>query len=219
MPRITTNVLHTSVEKCSASASSASLGYFFATRLRERARTKSTPMHRARISNRREAWANLHAVEEQALKRFPDDVERGEEQQTGLDKRGKAFHLVVAVRVLCVGGLFRDANRKVRDDRGDQVQNRVQRFGENAQAARHRRQENFQKHEQHRRADRSERRQAFFTIRAFVWFWHCPGDYTLWRVAGRGARRRNLCAWAVSNNFRDCARPPKSGVWHTSCTM
>ena len=49
MPMITTNVLHTSVEKCSASASSASLGYFLAMRLNARERTRSMPMASARI--------------------------------------------------------------------------------------------------------------------------------------------------------------------------
>src|SRR6202142_1385060 len=49
IPTNTTSVLHTSVEKCSASASSASLGYFLATRLSARDLTKSIPIARTRI--------------------------------------------------------------------------------------------------------------------------------------------------------------------------
>src|ERR1700735_2363017 len=48
-PRITTNVLQTSVEKWSASASRASLGYLRATRFSPRERKKSIPMQHNRI--------------------------------------------------------------------------------------------------------------------------------------------------------------------------
>ncbi len=119
-------------------------GIFFRHAL-QRARAEEVHSHaHGQNQNRREAGANVHTVEEQPLECFPDDVERGEEEQAGLDERGKALHFFVAVEMFGVRGLFRDANRKVGDDRGDQVQNRMQRFGEDSQAARHRRQENLQ---------------------------------------------------------------------------
>ena len=162
IPRTTTNVLQTSVEKCSASASSASLGYFFATRFRARARTKSIPIVSARIRITAEAQANGGSAEEQPLKRFPDDVERGEEQQARLDERRKALHFSVAVEMIRVRRFVRHADGKIRDHRGDQIENRVQRFGENSQAACDDGENHLQRDEHHGRAHRAERRHALF---------------------------------------------------------
>jgi len=65
MPAMTMRVLHTSVEKCSASASSASLEYFFATRESARARVMS--IDSANTSTRiAVTLAGLHDAEEQS---------------------------------------------------------------------------------------------------------------------------------------------------------
>ena len=135
MPRMTTNVLHTSVEKCSASASRASLGYFCGHAIQS-ARADEINSHAQRENqDRQQAGANVHGVEEQPLKRFPDDVHGGEQQQAGFDERGKTFHFPVAVEMIRVGGFVRNAHRKIGDDRGHQIQDGMQRFGQNAQAA------------------------------------------------------------------------------------
>jgi hypothetical protein len=99
----------------------------------------------------------------------------------------------VAVEVFGVGGLFGNAYREVGDDRGDQIQNRVQRFGEDAQAAGDGGQDNLQKYEQDGRAHRAESHHALFAIRVFGWLGHRPEDYTLWPrliMMGRGNRQR-----------------------------
>ena len=72
---------------------------------------------------------------EQPVKRFPDDVERGQEQQARLDERGKALHFPVAVEMLRVGGLVRDAHGKIGDDGGDEIEDRMQGLRKNSQAA------------------------------------------------------------------------------------
>ena len=108
---------------------------FFRHAARARARTKSIPMPKRENHDGREARPNLHRVKKQPLERFPDNVNRREKQQSGFDKRGKALDFAVTVEMLRVCRLVRHANRKIRDDRGDKVQNRMQRLGENSQAA------------------------------------------------------------------------------------
>ena len=135
MPRITTNVLQTSVEKCSASASSASLGYFCATRFRAARADKINSHADGENEDRLEARADVHRVEQQPLKGFPDDVQGGEKQQAGLDECGETFHFAVAIEMFGIGGLIRDAHGKIGDDGRDEIQDRMQRFGKNAQAA------------------------------------------------------------------------------------
>ena len=74
-------------------------------------------------------------MEKQPLKSFPDDVERGQQQQARLDERGKALHFPVAIEMLRIGGLVRDAHGKIRDDGGDEVEDRMQSLRKNSQAA------------------------------------------------------------------------------------
>ncbi len=108
-----------------------------------------------------EAQPNRRCAEEQPLKRLPDDVERGEQQQARLDERREAFHFAVAVEVLRVGGLVRHAHRKIGDHRRDKIENRMQRFRKNSQAAGDNRQDHFQRDEHQRRRHRPERRHLF----------------------------------------------------------
>ncbi len=65
---------------------------------------------------------DMHGVEEEPVKRFINDVERGEEQQTGLDECGKVFEFSVAVGMAFVGRFIRDAHGEKRDDCRNQVQ-------------------------------------------------------------------------------------------------
>ena len=105
----------------------------------------------------------MHGAEEEPVKRFINDVERGEEQQTGLDEGGKIFEFAVAVGMAFVGRFIRDAHGEKGNDGRDQVQTRVQRFGEDAQAARAENEKSLQRNEQYRGADAQQRRPPLFT--------------------------------------------------------
>ena len=133
----------------------------------QRARPNQVNSHAERENHdRRQAWPNLHRVKKQALESFPDNVNRRKQQQPGFDERGKALHFPVAVQMLRVRRLVRHANREIGDDRGDEVQNRMQRFGENAQAARNHREKNLQRHQHDARPDGAKRRHPLFARRA-----------------------------------------------------
>src|SRR5580704_5312318 len=85
--------------------------------------------------DRGDARLDMHAMEKEPVKCFVNDVERGEEQERGLNECGKIFELAVAVGMPLVGWLIRDAHGEESDDGGEQVQAGVQSFGENAQAS------------------------------------------------------------------------------------
>src|SRR5215813_11224583 len=74
-------------------------------------------------------------MKEQAIEGFVNDVESGDKKQRGFDKGREIFELPVAIGMALVGGLIGHANRKERDDRGDQIETRVQCFGKNTKAA------------------------------------------------------------------------------------
>ena len=104
----------------------------------------------------------LGARQSEPLDSFPDDVDRGHQQQRRFDKRRKTLDFSVAVEMLRIGGLVRHSHRKVGDHRGDQIKDRMQRLGKNSQAAGDRREKNLQRHQHDRRAHRPKRRHAFF---------------------------------------------------------
>lgn len=80
---------------------------------------------------------NLHGMEEEALDRLIDDPYAGGKEQAGFDEGGDVLDLAVAVLVLRVGGQVTDAHREEGDDRGHQIERRVQRLGKDAEAAAH----------------------------------------------------------------------------------
>src|SRR6185437_7551248 len=82
-----------------------------------------------------DAGLDVDMMKEQAFGSFVDDPDAGEQQKAGLDESGEVFHLAVSVLVIGVGRLVRDADRHQRNDRRDEIKNRVQGFGEYAQAA------------------------------------------------------------------------------------
>src|SRR5277367_3822665 len=93
--------------------------------------------------------ARVHVVrrmEEQPLKCLPDNVERGQQQQARFDERGKALHFSVAVEVLRVRGFVRNADRKIGDYGGYEVQDGMQSLRENTEAAGNCREKNLQGH-------------------------------------------------------------------------
>jgi hypothetical protein len=58
-------------------------------------------------------------MRDKAVDRFPDDVNRRENEQRGFDECGEAFDFSVAVEMVGVGGLIGNANGEERDDGGE----------------------------------------------------------------------------------------------------
>jgi len=83
----------------------------------------------------RQTGTDMNGVEEEALEGFPNDVESGDEEETGLNKGGEIFDLAVAIKMLGIGGLIGNANGKIGDDGGDAIEDGMQGFGEDTQAA------------------------------------------------------------------------------------
>ena len=84
---------------------------------------------------RPERRLDFDGMEEQTLARFVDDPDAGQQQQAGFDEGREALDLAVTVLVLGVGRLVGDTHREVGHERSHQVEPRVRRFGQNAQAA------------------------------------------------------------------------------------
>ncbi len=68
-----------------------------------------------------DARLDIHAAEKEPVKRFINDVERGEEQQTGLDEGGKVFEFSVAIGMAFVGRFIRDPHGEKGDDGRNEV--------------------------------------------------------------------------------------------------
>src|SRR5215472_1497098 len=110
----------------------------------------------------KEVRLDVHRVEKQPLKGFKDDVNGGEDKQAGFDEGGEIFKFAVAVGVALVGGLVRNTHGKKGDDRGDQVETRMEGLGENTQAVRADDQESFQAKKEGCGADAEEGRALLF---------------------------------------------------------
>ena len=151
-----------SVEKCSASASSAWLSYLAAILPKARERQKSTAMEMNITSERGDAGLDVDVVKEKPLDGFVDDPDAGEQQQAGLEEGGEIFHFAVAVLVIGVGGLVGNPNRHQRDDGGDQIESGMQSFRKNAQAAGGNAHHNFQRGDGERRQHGVPRHGALF---------------------------------------------------------
>jgi len=83
---------------------------------------------RAKNQNRGETRFDVHGMEKKPRERFIDNVERGEHQEACFQKSREVLELAVAVGMARVGGLIGKPYRQERDDRGDQVQARMQGF-------------------------------------------------------------------------------------------
>ena len=62
---------------------------------------------------------DVRRMEDEAMDRFPDDVDRRDNQKRGLHERGKAFDFSVAVEMIGVGRLIRNANGQKSDHGGN----------------------------------------------------------------------------------------------------
>ena len=117
----------------------------------------------------------MDAVEKEPVKRFVNNVQRGEEQERRLDECGEILELAMAIRMAFVGRFIRDAHREECDDRSKQVQARVQSFGEDAQASRADDEKSLQGNQQHGRADAQQCRSALFVcFLVLVSLYHGP---------------------------------------------
>ncbi len=77
---------------------------------------------------------HIDALEEEALDRLVNDPGAGDEEENRLDQGAEVLDLAVPVRVIVVGRLARDAHGQVRDQGGDEIEERVGRFGQDPQA-------------------------------------------------------------------------------------
>ena len=73
--------------------------------------------------------------ERKTKNRFVDDPGAGKQQQASLNKGGEIFNLAVAVLVIGIGGFVGDSNRKIGQQRSDQIEPGMRGLRENAQAA------------------------------------------------------------------------------------
>ncbi len=124
-PMITSAEETRSLEKCSASAASASLCVSLATASSRRARTKSTTIDRASTGEDRPAGVDLDGRGAEPLRGLAGDDEREAEQEPGLDQGGEQFDLAVAIMVLLVRRLLGLAHGDIGEHCGGDVGGRM----------------------------------------------------------------------------------------------
>ena len=195
-----------------------SLAGIFFRHTRERPRAHHVDAHRQQQDyDRHRARPNRHGcAADQPLDRLPDDVHRREQQERRFDERRKTFDFSVTVEMLRVGGLVRHAHGKIRNHGGHQIEDRMQRFGENAKAARNRHQKNLQRHEHNRGANRPQRRHALLAAGLFDCGGRHSRDYTL---RCRENRRVRICRlWPAQGRAEsDLAGVSRKGCGGKTC--
>ena len=77
----------------------------------------------------------MATLAEQAADGFPDDPGRGQEQQAGLDQRGNALELGMAVMVLIIRRAVTHPDGEIGDDGGPEIDEAVDRLGQDAEGA------------------------------------------------------------------------------------
>src|ERR1035438_6627575 len=107
---------------------------------------------------------HLHLVEEKAMQGLLDNPAAGDEEQQGFEQRGEVFHLAVPVEMRAVGRLAGDSHGNVRHQRGHQVEPRVRRLGQDAEAARQQAHDGFHGGEPDRGHQRTERGRSLLAV-------------------------------------------------------
>ena len=157
-PTRTTAELQMSVLKCSASASSAwllcSLAALYSTRDRETSTTIEVTM----TMNDQAFTSTSILPGGEAVKRFADDPDAGEQEQAGLEQGREVLYLSVTVEMFGVGRLARDAHREHGHDGGYQVEAGMRRLGEDAEASGPDADDDLEGGEPYRREHRGQRR-------------------------------------------------------------
>src|SRR5579864_3445370 len=72
--------------------------------------------------NGSDARLDMDRMEKETVEGLINDVDGGENEQSGLNKRGKIFKLAVAVGVALIRRLVGDAHGEKRDHGGDKVE-------------------------------------------------------------------------------------------------
>jgi len=130
---------------------------------RERARPAEIDDDRENDDNKRpDAHLNVHIDEEEALDRFINDPDAGEEQQEGLEQSGEVFDLAVAIGVLKVGGAAGEAHGEQGDHRRDQIEGGMGGLGQNAHTAGHQAGDDLESGEKEGGDDGGERHPVLF---------------------------------------------------------
>ena len=122
------------MRRCAASPSSAGDSCAFAWRERT---AETTEVGDHREAHHRDADPERFdlGADDEPVGRLVDDDPGADEDQHPLDRRRQALDLLVAVGVLGVGRLVGFADRDEGDDRGDEVDQRVDRLGEDRDRA------------------------------------------------------------------------------------
>src|SRR5260370_564889 len=114
--------------------------------------------------DRREAGLDVQVAKEQPGKRFINDVESRQREQSGLDECGEVLKFPVPVGMPLIGRLVGHAHGEKSNDRGNQVQAGVQRLRKDAQASRADDEKCLQRNQQHRGAHAQERGSAVLLV-------------------------------------------------------
>jgi len=75
-------------------------------------------------------------AKKQPLHSFPDDVGGGENEQARLQERREILDLAMTVGVVGIGRAVGNSNREIGNNRGDEIQRRMQGLGEHAETSR-----------------------------------------------------------------------------------
>ena len=133
-PKSTPAEVIASVRRCAASPSSACDSCAFAWRERTEETPRLATTEKAITAMPTPSRSTLGA-DDQLVGRLVDDHPGADQDQHPLDRRRQVFDLLVAVGVLGVGRLVGFADREEGDDRGDQVDQRVDRLGDDRDRA------------------------------------------------------------------------------------
>src|SRR5581483_2343060 len=112
-----------------------SLAVVFGCNSSQSARTPEVDCHREEQCEKcRKAGLDLYMVEEKTLECLKDDYDTGDKQQASFNKSRKILDLAVPVLVVGIGRFVGHTDGKQRHGCRDQVQGRMRRFRQNAQA-------------------------------------------------------------------------------------
>ena len=90
----------------------------------------------AQDADREQAGPNRDLAKKQPLHSFPDDVGGGENEQARLQERREILDLAMTVGVVGIGRAVGNSNREIGNNRGDEIQRRMQGLGEHAETSR-----------------------------------------------------------------------------------
>ena len=123
-PSTTTPLDQISVEKWSASASSAWLSYFNGNPSQSPRPPKIDSHRDEHYGESRDAGFDFDVTEEHSPGCFVNDPDTSQQQEAGFDEGGKILYLAMTVLVIGIGGFVGDADRKKSDQGGNKIERR-----------------------------------------------------------------------------------------------